>query len=176
MSSDSTSGSSRKGKILMRIHVRLLLQTLQPLTKSAETGIDKSSGHFEHRLYPSRFVFWDVLPCKIIVDRRFRGTCYLHHQALMMEAARNSETCVSKYFTRQYIPEDKFELHTRRRENVKSHIDCSRLLLLSFKCFAHYSRVHDQNIYCAYLVSLPLILALKPVHFPPAKSFVPHMR
>jgi hypothetical protein len=27
-----------------------------------------------------RFVFWDVLPCKIIVDRRFRGTCCLHHQ------------------------------------------------------------------------------------------------
>jgi hypothetical protein len=25
------------------------------------------------------FVFWDVLPCKIIVDRRFRGTCCLHH-------------------------------------------------------------------------------------------------
>jgi hypothetical protein len=22
-----------------------------------------------------RFVFWDILPCKIIVDRRFRGTC-----------------------------------------------------------------------------------------------------
>jgi hypothetical protein len=21
------------------------------------------------------FVFWDVLPCKIIIDRRFRGTC-----------------------------------------------------------------------------------------------------
>jgi hypothetical protein len=27
-----------------------------------------------------RFVFWDVLPCKIIVYRRFRGTCYFHHQ------------------------------------------------------------------------------------------------
>jgi hypothetical protein len=27
-----------------------------------------------------RIVFWDVLPCKIIVDRRFRGTCCLHHQ------------------------------------------------------------------------------------------------
>jgi hypothetical protein len=27
-----------------------------------------------------RFVFWVVLPCKIIVDRRFRGTCCLHHQ------------------------------------------------------------------------------------------------
>jgi hypothetical protein len=26
-----------------------------------------------------RIVFWDVLPCKMIVDRRFRGTCCLHH-------------------------------------------------------------------------------------------------
>jgi len=29
-----------------------------------------------------RIVFWDVLPCKIIVDRRFRGTCCLHHRSL----------------------------------------------------------------------------------------------
>jgi hypothetical protein len=27
-----------------------------------------------------RFVFLDVLPFKIIVDRRFRDTCCLHHQ------------------------------------------------------------------------------------------------
>jgi hypothetical protein len=27
-----------------------------------------------------RIVFWDVLPCKIIVDRRFGGTYCLHHQ------------------------------------------------------------------------------------------------
>jgi hypothetical protein len=40
----------------------------------------------------------------------------------MMEAARASETSVDSYFTRQYIPEDKSELHTRRRENLKSHI------------------------------------------------------
>jgi hypothetical protein len=26
-------------------------------------------------LYFTYFYFWDVLPCKIIVDRRFRGTC-----------------------------------------------------------------------------------------------------
>jgi hypothetical protein len=39
----------------------------------------------------------------------------------MMEAARTSETSVDNYFTRQYIPEDKSELHTRRRENLKSH-------------------------------------------------------
>jgi hypothetical protein len=39
-----------------------------------------------------------------------------------MEAARTSETSVDSYFTRQYIPEDNSELHTRRRENLKSHI------------------------------------------------------
>jgi hypothetical protein len=38
-----------------------------------------------------RIVFWDVLPCKIIVDRRFRCTC-----CLMMEAARTSETYVGR--------------------------------------------------------------------------------
>jgi hypothetical protein len=38
-----------------------------------------------------RFVFWDVL------------------NALMMEAARTSETSVDNYFTCQYIPEEKSE-------------------------------------------------------------------
>jgi hypothetical protein len=40
-----------------------------------------------------------------------------------MEAARTSETSVDNYFTRQYIPEDNSELHTRRRENLKSQIN-----------------------------------------------------
>jgi hypothetical protein len=31
-----------------------------------------------------------------------------------MEAARSSETSVDNYFTRQYIPEDKSELHTHK--------------------------------------------------------------
>jgi hypothetical protein len=40
----------------------------------------------------------------------------------MMEATRTSETSVDiQLRTRQYIPEDS-ELHTRRRENLKSHI------------------------------------------------------
>jgi hypothetical protein len=38
----------------------------------------------------------------------------------MMEAARISETSVDNYSTRQYIPEDNSELHTRRREKLKS--------------------------------------------------------
>jgi hypothetical protein len=40
----------------------------------------------------------------------------------MMEAARTSEASVDNYFIRQYIPEDKSELHTRCGENLKSHI------------------------------------------------------
>jgi hypothetical protein len=45
-----------------------------------------------------------------------------------MEAARTSETSVDiQLRTRQYIPEDS-ELHTRRRENFKSHIlACSQV-------------------------------------------------
>jgi hypothetical protein len=39
----------------------------------------------------------------------------------MMEAARTSKMSVNNYFRRQYIPEDNSELHTRRRENLKSH-------------------------------------------------------
>jgi hypothetical protein len=58
-----------------------------------------------------RAVFWVVLPCKMIVDRRFRGAYCLHHQG----------TSVDKHFSRQYNPEDSSEHHTRRRENLKSH-------------------------------------------------------
>jgi hypothetical protein len=38
-----------------------------------------------------------------------------------MAAVRSSETSVDNHFTRQYIPEDNSEHHTRRRENLKSH-------------------------------------------------------
>jgi hypothetical protein len=41
---------------------------------------------------------------------------------MMMEAVRTSETSVDNHFTRQYIPEANSEHHTRRRENLKSHI------------------------------------------------------
>jgi hypothetical protein len=51
-----------------------------------------------------RIVFWDVLLCKIIVDRRFRAVCCLHHQGWVIP-----ETLVDNYFARQYIPEDNSE-------------------------------------------------------------------
>jgi hypothetical protein len=58
------------------------------------------------------------------------------HESLMTEAARTSETSVDNYFTRQYIPEDNSELHTRRRENLKSHTQyrCWYSIKLDFKC------------------------------------------
>jgi hypothetical protein len=66
-----------------------------------------------------RFVFWDVLPYKIIVDRRSAVRAASIIRAVM-EAARTSETLVDiQLRTLQYIPEDS-ELHTRRRENLKS--------------------------------------------------------
>jgi hypothetical protein len=44
-----------------------------------------------------------------------------------MEVARTAETSVDIYLTtRQYIPEDS-ELHTRRRENLKSHTNLAVL-------------------------------------------------
>jgi hypothetical protein len=51
----------------------------------------------------------------------------------MMEAVRTSETSVDNYFKRQYIPEDNSELHTRRRENLKSHKYLNHLKFMLFQ-------------------------------------------
>jgi hypothetical protein len=58
-------------------------------------------------------VFWVVAPKSLIeIYQRF---------ALMMEAARSSETLVNFYqTTRRYNPEDS-HLCTNRRENLKSY-------------------------------------------------------
>jgi hypothetical protein len=45
------------------------------------------------------------------------------YSSLMMEAVRTSKTSVDNHFTRQYIPEDNSEHHTRRHENLKSHVN-----------------------------------------------------
>jgi hypothetical protein len=60
--------------------------------------------------------------CSLVeVYRRFKGACCLHCQALMMAAASTSETSVNIFqTTRRNDPEDS-HLHTRRRENLKSH-------------------------------------------------------
>jgi hypothetical protein len=45
----------------------------------------------------------------------------------MMEAVHTSEMSVDNHFKRQYIPEDNSEHHTRRRENLKSHMNVLHL-------------------------------------------------
>jgi hypothetical protein len=58
---------------------------------------------------------------------------------MMMEEVRTSETSVDNQFTRQYIPEDNSEHHTRRRENLKSHI----------KNINHYRKGTNEAIHMA---------------------------
>jgi hypothetical protein len=71
-------------------------------------------------------VFWDVASCSLVeIYRRFRGTCCLHQGdpliALMMEVANSSETSVNLgQTTWRNIREDS-HLHSRCRENLKSH-------------------------------------------------------
>jgi hypothetical protein len=68
--------------------------------------------------------FWYIALCSlVVVVRRFRGVyCIISAMiALMMEIVLTSET--SLYYndtTRRNISEG-FHLHTRRRENLKSH-------------------------------------------------------
>jgi hypothetical protein len=53
----------------------------------------------------------------------------------MIETARTSETSVDNYFTRQYIPKDNSELHTRRRQNLKSHVVIN---VFGRTCYIHF--------------------------------------
>jgi hypothetical protein len=61
--------------------------------------------------------------------------------ALMMEAARTSETSVDiQLATRQYISEDS-ELHTRRRENLKSHMPARHIQILNYTLLLFLSKI-----------------------------------
>jgi hypothetical protein len=47
-------------------------------------------------------VYWDLAPCSLVVDRRFRDEYNLHYQGLIvltMQAVRKSETSVYFYET-----------------------------------------------------------------------------
>jgi hypothetical protein len=48
----------------------------------------------------------------------------------VLPPSRASETSVDNYFARHYIPEDKSELHTRRRENLKSNTENNLITVL----------------------------------------------
>jgi hypothetical protein len=82
-------------------------------------GLSRFRFHILTAAKMSMLIFYVVTSCGLV-----RGYKYcLHHQgALMMEAVRTSETSVySSETTLRYIPAG-YHLHTRRRENLKSHI------------------------------------------------------
>jgi hypothetical protein len=75
-------------------------------------------------------VLWVVALCSLVeVYQSFRGPCCLHNQgdqgegiiALMMEAARISETLVNFYQTTRHYNSEDSHLRTHRRENLKSY-------------------------------------------------------
>jgi hypothetical protein len=72
----------------------------------------------------------------------------------MMEAARTSEMLVDiQLRTRQYIPEDS-ELHTRCRENLKSHIFHINLKYSNAGWKILTTIQHELNNRCKYSVSI----------------------
>jgi hypothetical protein len=66
--------------------------------------------------------FWGVAPCSLVgVDVFSEARTASIIRVIIMEALRTSETSVYSHETTQhYIPEGP-NLHTRRRENLKSH-------------------------------------------------------
>jgi hypothetical protein len=65
-------------------------------------------------------LFKEMIP---VYSGNVTESIHTKYTVAMMVAAHTSETSVDIEFrTRQYIPED-FELHTRRRENLKSQIN-----------------------------------------------------
>jgi hypothetical protein len=70
-------------------------------------------------------VFWVVAPCNLVeVYGRLRGFCCLHKQGdeWQEEAERTSETSVNFYQTARRNNSEDSDLHTRRRENLKSYV------------------------------------------------------
>jgi hypothetical protein len=76
---------------------------------------------------------WDTVLCSLVeADRRLRGAYCLYHQGdeMMMEAVCTSETSVCVNETTQHCIPEGYHLHTRRRENLKSHDLLTLFMLL----------------------------------------------
>jgi hypothetical protein len=68
--------------------------------------------------------FWDIAPCRLVrIDRRFRGAYFIQHQG-------DPETSVSNDQTARCSITEDGNLYTRRRENLKSHLQIMKLLIV----------------------------------------------
>jgi hypothetical protein len=97
--------------------------------------------------------FWDIAPCSLEVDRRFRNATCACHQG---DYGDKHTTETSVYFnetTRRYIQEG-CHFHTRRRENLKSH---------NFRSTAMFT--HDSPSL------VPTLSQMNPIHVYPPTLF-----
>jgi hypothetical protein len=64
-------------------------------------------------------IFWGAAPYSLIeIDWRFRGAYNLHRRP---DRDSTSEASINIYETRQHKSTKDGHIHTRRRENLKSH-------------------------------------------------------
>jgi hypothetical protein len=88
-----------------------------------------------------RIVFWDVLPCKIIVDRRFTGTYCLRHQGW--------------WWWRQYVP-------LKRRSTIILHGSTSQKTILKIILANHNPGRHTFTV--SYLTTIYFEVTAVSVH------------
>jgi hypothetical protein len=67
---------------LFEVLRRVVSKKLNDVSEMLTTSITRTMSKFieKNKTLTFRAVFRDILPCKIIVDRRFRGAYCLHHQ------------------------------------------------------------------------------------------------
>jgi hypothetical protein len=78
-----------------------------------------------------RIVFWDILPCKMIVERRFRGAYCLHHQGWWFYTA----VYPRRQFWTEFTVDAQKRLHSKKtRSQIPRH---TRKLWASSHWFEH---------------------------------------
>jgi hypothetical protein len=97
----------------------LSLPPLKGVWSFVQEGLKSNSSHYR--------AFWDIAQCSLVGVYDVSEVRTVSITALIVEAACTSETSVywvrySNKTTRRYIPEG-YNLHTRRRENLKSHAE-----------------------------------------------------
>jgi hypothetical protein len=71
------------------MEVTVFYQILRALKKKKKAKIGVRFQVLTAASMMFRVVFWDILPCKMIVDRRFRGVYCLHHQGWVSLARKD---------------------------------------------------------------------------------------
>jgi hypothetical protein len=111
--------------ILFQLINYILVPEVPKLSGASPGGRCWSSGGRGDIFVWGRYLFWTKYGYKIkiciFVDTLLGSNTY-HLVTVLAPNYKQHVLIVDNHFTRQYIPEDNSEHHTRRRENLKSHI------------------------------------------------------